>query len=297
MNDNNMPGHGAGILCHNACELGEGPTYDPDTGTLYWFDIVGRKLLERDFPDGPTRVHDLPFMASALAVVDDERQLIAAEDGLYLRERTSGALTLHRPLEADNPNTRSNDARVHPSGAFWIGTMAKDEGRDAGAIYWYRNGEIRQLYPGISIPNSICFSPDGAIAYYTDTPRAIVYRVACDPATGLPTGDPEPFIDRRGKDGWPDGSVCDAEGNIWNARWGAGALDKWSPGGQLIETIAIPAGQSSCPAFAGPDASQIVVTSAWKGKDAAARERDPHAGKTFVVDRKVRGRFESRVAL
>ncbi len=285
------------ILCQTACELGEGPTFDPDTGTLYWFDIIGRKLLERAFPGGPTRVHDLPVMASALATVDERRQLIAAEDGLYLRDRSSGTLTLHRPLEAGDPRTRSNDARVHPSGAFWIGTMAKDETDGAGAIYWYRHGEIRQLYPRLSIPNSICFSPDGATAYFTDTVRGILHRVACDPATGLPTAEPQAFIDHRGKEGWLDGSVCDAEGNIWNARWGGGALDKWSPDGRRIETIDIPARQSSCPAFVGPNALAIAVTSAWKGLDEQAREADPHAGKTFLVERNVRGRFEPRVAL
>ncbi len=104
-----------------------GHAYDPATGKLFWFDIVGKKLLEKKFADGPTIVHDLPFMASALAMIDADRQLIAAEDGLYIRDVRTGALTLHTPLEADNPLTRSNDSRVHPCGAFWIGTMAKDE--------------------------------------------------------------------------------------------------------------------------------------------------------------------------
>ena len=28
-----------------ACRLGEGPTYDPATGTAWWFDIDGKALL------------------------------------------------------------------------------------------------------------------------------------------------------------------------------------------------------------------------------------------------------------
>lgn len=285
------------VLCDIACELGEGPTYDPIANRLWWFDITGRKLLERAFPDGSTVVHDLPFMASALAAIDPDRQLIVSETGLHVRDVATGALSLLLPIEADDPATRSNDSRVHPCGAFWIGTMAKDEARAAGAIYWFLRGELRLLYPGITVPNSICFSPDGAIAYFTDTPRGRLMRVDCDPATGLPTGEPSVFVDWRGQEGWIDGSVVDADGVLWNARWEGGAVDAWSPRGERLRTISVPARQSTCPAFVGPDAGRMIVTSAWKGKDEAARAADPHAGKTFLIDMPVRGRFEPRVAI
>jgi sugar lactone lactonase YvrE len=285
------------IFSDVACELGEGPSYDPDSGKLFWFDIVGRKLMEKAFPDGATVAHDLPFMASAIAFVDAGRQLLVAENGLYLRDARTGALTLHTPLEADNPLTRSNDSRVHPSGSMWIGTMPKDEGPKAGAIYWFRAGEIRLLYPDIAIPNSICFSPDGATAYFTDTPSGLLLRVACDPLTGMPVGEPAVFLDWRGQAGWIDGSVVDADGVLWNARWGAGSVDAWSPEGRRLRSISIPASQSSCPAFAGPDAARLVVTSAWKGLDPEARLADPQAGKTFLIDLPVRGRFEPKVSI
>ncbi|NGO51270.1 SMP-30/gluconolactonase/LRE family protein [Allomesorhizobium camelthorni] len=285
------------IFSDVACELGEGPSYDPDSGKLFWFDIVGRKLMEKAFPDGATIAHDLPFMASAIAFVDADRQLLVAENGLYLRDVRTAALTLHTPLEADNPLTRSNDSRVHPSGAMWIGTMPKDEGSKAGAIYWFRAGEIRLLYSDIAIPNSICFSPDGATAYFTDTPSGLLLRVACDPLTGMPSGEPAVFLDWRGQEGWIDGSVVDADGVLWNARWGAGSVDAWSPEGRRLRSISIPASQSSCPAFAGPDAARLVVTSAWKGMDAEVRRADPHAGKTFLIDLPVRGRFEPKVSI
>jgi len=285
------------IVSDIACHLGEGPSYDPQSDTLYWFDIRERKLLEKRWPDGAVKVHDLPFMASALAVVDAERQLLVTESGLYLRDARTSALSLHTPFQADNALTRSNDARVHPSGALWFGTMGKDEEKGAGGIHWFRKGEVRTLFPAISIPNSICFSPDGTIAYYTDTAVNLLMRVGCDPATGLPRGDPQVFHDQRKDKGGLDGSVVDADGVLWNARWGAASLDAYSPDGKRIRSIGIPARQSSCPAFVGPKADRIAVTSAWQGYDDKARERDPQAGKTFLVDLPVRGRFEPRVAL
>jgi len=292
-----MASNGASVFSDVVCELGEGPSYEAASGKFFWFDIVGKKLLEKKFPDGPTIVHELPFMASAIATIDADRQLIAAEDGIYVRDTRTGALTLHTALEADNQLTRANDSRVHPCGAFWIGTMAKNEGPKAGAIYWFYKGELRTLYTHVSIPNSICFSPDGATAYFTGLTSNIIQRVDCDPATGLPKGDVGVFADTRRNDGWVDGSVVDADGVLWNARWGGARVDAWSPDGQLIRSIAVPAKQSSCTAFVGPTASRVAVTSAWKGMSAEARAADPEGGKTFLLDIEVRGRFEPNVVI
>lgn len=285
------------VLCDIACELGEGPSYDRDTDTLWWFDIVNRKLVEKQPGGRSVTFHDLPFMASAIARVDGSRQLIAAENGLYLRDVATGDLSLVKPLEADRPGNRSNDGRVHPCGALWIGTMGKRMEKRAGAIYWYFKGETRLLYPGITVPNSICFSPDGSAAYFADSMGGLLMRVECDKATGLPAGEPKPFHDNRGEEGGLDGSICDADGVVWNARWGGGSLDAYSPQGRRLRSIAIPARQPSCPAFIGARADRLAVTSAFEGMDAAQRDGDPQAGFTFLVDIAVNGRFEPDVAL
>ena len=296
-----------GPYCDRACELGEGPTYDPATDTAFWFDIKGMSLFEKRSDASQAIVHPLPVMASALAVVDAERQLIAAQDGLYLRETRTGRLSLHLPLEADDPITRSNDARVHPSGAFWIGTMGIEAERQAGAIYWYRGGEIKRLYDNVTIPNAICFSPDGRIAYFTDTAERQMMRVVVDPDTGLPIGEPTLFFDHRpgdaggthGSDGMGglDGAVCDAEGVIWNARWGAGLIDAYAPDGTRIRSIAIPALQVTCPCFIGRNADRMIVTSAWTGMFGKPRRDDPQAGQTFLVEGPFNGRHEPKVLL
>lgn len=283
---------GVSVFSEEICHLGEGPAYDRSTGTLFWFDIVERSMLRKAWPDGPTLVEALPQMASATAFTADGKQVLLTERGLHIRDRVGGGLIMLQPIEADNPATRSNDARVHPSGAFWIGTMGKKAETGLGAIYWYRAGELRRLFPDISIPNSICFSPGGDIAYFADTAVNRLWRVACDPLTGLPTGEPALLLDQGGEDGGIDGSVCDGDGLIWNARWGAGALDCYAPDGRRLRRIAIPAARTTCPAFVGPDADRIAVTSAWQGLDADGRAADPQAGRTFAVDIAVNGRHE-----
>jgi len=278
------------------CQLGEGPTYDPATDTAWWFDIRESRLFEARVATGEVKSHQLDKMASALARIDAGRQLIFMEDGLYIRSLSNGRLTLYKPLEADNPETRSNDARVHQSGTFWLGTMGRKGEQGAGSIYALRNGEITKLYPDITTPNAICFSPDGAIAYFSDSRKKEIYRVAVDSATGLPRGAPEVLVRDAGPGG-PDGAICDADGLIWNASYRGGCINVYSPQGELLRTLNLPARQATCPAFVGPDLSRLLVTSAAQNLDEAARAADPEHGRTFVLDAGVRGRAEPDVKL
>lgn len=253
-------------LSHPACDLGEGPTYDPHTDTAWWFDITGRKLLEHCFADASTRVHGLPRAASALARVDASRQVLFTEDGLALRDTATGALTPLVAIEAGNPQTRSNDARVHPCGAMWLGTMGWEAQPGAGTIYHYRAGVLTPLFPEITIPNAICFSPGGDVGYFADTARNTVFRVALDAATGLPTGEPEVWRDSF--DGGPDGAVVDSEGCLLIAIWGGSAVVRYTPDGREGARIDLPVSQPTCPAFIGPEADRLLVTSAAIGLDA-----------------------------
>jgi len=284
------------ILCDVTSELGEGPTYDPATDTAFWFDIKGRKLHELRLSDMKKTVHDLPFLGSVLAVIDAERQLIVSDQGLFIRTVADGRLAPFATLE-DKPQNRSNDGRLHPSGALWASTMGRSAEKHSGAIYHVAGERVTRLFSDVTIPNGICFSPDGATGYFTDTDVNHLMRVALDPATGLPAGEPEVLSDRAAAPGGIDGSVCDADGLIWNARWGAGAVEVYGPDGTRIAAYAVPATQTSCPAFIGRDASRLLVTSAWQDMDAAARQADPHAGRTFELGIAVKGRFEPRFAL
>lgn len=284
------------LFADHIAELGEGPGYDPLSGNVWWFDIIGHKLFEKNWQTGALEISDLGMKASALAVIDHKRQLLATEHGLFIRERANGGLTLHHPIEADNQLTRSNDARVHPSGAFWVGTMGKSAEKEAGSIWWYREGKSRRIFSDLTIPNSISFSPDGRIAYFADSDLNIIWRVDTDPLTGLPVSEKSVFHHRT-EPGSIDGSVIDADGILWNACWGGASLNAYSPQGYLIRSIALPVTQPSCPAFVGPDAATLVVTSARQGMDAAARSADPHAGKILVLDLTVSGRHDPPVRL
>jgi sugar lactone lactonase len=284
------------LLCAERCHLGEGPAYDAASDTAWWFDILGRRLFEARLGTGAISIHPLPVMASALAYVDDARQLLAAEDGLYLRATASGALQRLVAAGPDNGSIRSNDSRAHPSGTYWTSVMGRKAEIGAGAIYALHRGELKQLFAGLTIPNAICFSPDAATGYFADTRENVLYRVPLDPATGLPSGEPTALYRHAGVGGL-DGAVTDAEGVIWCARWGGGCVDAYSADGEHLRSVATPALQTSCPAFVGADYKRLLITSAYEHMDAATRAADPEHGRTFLLHLGVRGRPEPRVVL
>lgn len=270
------------------CALGEGPLWHPTRKQLFWFDILGKRLLTQVGEAPQEWQFDEHF--SAAGWVDDTTLFMASETGLWRFDITTGALSRITTLEADNPVTRSNDGRADPWGGFWIGTMGKNTEPYAGAIYRYFNGELRKLYSGITVSNAICFAPNRSHAYYTDTFSKRVMRQNLD-RYGWPEGDASLFLDLR-EDGLnPDGAVIDAAGNMWLAQWGAARVGVYAPDGSFVKAVDVGGTQASCPAFGGGDLSDLYITSAATGLTGA------QDGMTFVQTNAGQGLPEPRVLL
>ncbi len=270
------------------CALGEGPLWHPERKQLFWFDILGKRMFSKGDSGGGGWQFEEQY--SAAGWVDRNTLLMASATGFWRFDIATAKQEHIADLEADNPVTRSNDGRADPQGGFWIGTMGLQAEAYAGAIYRYYRGEVRQLFDRITISNSICFAPDGRNAYFTDTHSRRIQKVALD-AEGWPDGDPEVFLDLRTEELNPDGSVVDANGNLWNAQWGASRVACYSPQGQFLRAIDVPASQATCPAFGGSDLSTMFVTSAADGVHEDA------AGMTFFARMDVKGQAEHRVIL
>lgn len=277
------------------CHLGEGPLWHPGRAQFFWFDIVQYRLHTRE--GDTTRTWQFDEHVSAAGWVNDNALLIASETRLFRFDLNTGASEDVCALEADTGATRSNDGRADPWGGFWIGTMGKGAEPGAGAIYRYYRGEVRRLYHPISIPNAICFAPDRRVAYYTDTPTGIIMRQALNASDGWPEGDPEPWLDLRAEGLNPDGAVVDAEGNLWNAQWGAYRVACYAPDATFLRAVDFPAAHTSCPAFGGPDLSTLYCTSARQGVSAEDLTANPEHGRTFAVPNVAKGQAEHQVVL
>ena len=277
------------------CALGEGAFWHPLRQQFFWFDILGQCLMSQD-ADGPC-VWRFPEMVSAAAWVSQDVLLIAGERDLFLFDLTTEEIEVLCELEADKPGNRSNDGRADRQGGFWIGTMAKGgDMQGKGAIYRYFKGELRLLYPNISIPNSICFAPDGKHGYFSDNMTPQVMKVALD-ADGWPAGEPTVFLDHTADGFSPDGAVVDAHGNFVCAEWGASRVAVYSPAGALLRTFPFPAPHTTCPAFGGPELATLFCTSATSGLSDEVLAANPLSGSTFCEPDAGRGLPEPRVLL
>ena len=281
----------AKVFDHTPCALGEGPLWHPERKELLWFDILRFRL------HAPGRQWQFDEHVSAAGWINPDRLLIASETRLFLYDLETGDAETLVALEADNPVTRSNDGRVDPWGGFWIGTMGKSGETGAGAIYRYYKGEIRVLFPGVTIPNAICFAPDGAHAYFADTRPQKVWRQRLSEPDGWPEGDPEVFLDLAGADLSPDGAVVDQDGVFWNAQWGAGRVAAYAPDGTFLRAVEIGADNTTCPAFGGAELSTLYCTSARQALSTEALGANPDHGKTFGVEDVAPGQAEHRVIL
>lgn len=278
------------------CTLGEGPLWHPERDRLFWFDIPAGILHSCNLHGDQQRHFSFGEPASAAGWIDRDTLLVATASGLQKLHLQTGRWETLCALEDDNDITRSNDGRVAPDGSFWIGTMGRKLERRAGAFYRFSNGSLSRLMGEVSIPNATCFSPDGTRAYLADTARQKIWTWQLSP-DGAPEGEPQIFCDLSCENLNPDGAVCDAEGFLWNAQWGASRLARYAPDGALDRVIELPVSQPTCPAFGGHDFKTLFVTSASEGLDKKALNGEPHAGKVLVYRVDVPGLPENQVRL
>lgn len=288
----------ARLLVDCQCQLGEGPIWHAARQQLFFFDINEQTLFAVTAAGEIADSWLFNETVAAAAIVDDHTLVLATDTGLKEFDLSTGGMNRINEIEADRPDTRTNDSRVHPSGAFWIGTMTRAEHEaPVGSVYHYRAGTLTTLKSGIKIPNATCFSPDGRMAYWTDTPTKKIMQVETDPATGLPIGEWTLFADIGGHRGWPDGAVVDSEGYLWNARWGGSCVVRHAPDGSIDRVIEVPVSQVSCPAFGGPDLKTMFITTAAKNLSAEQLAAEKHAGSLFAIDLDVAGQPEPTIVL
>ena len=286
----------AKIFDKTPCRLGEGPIWHPLRESLIWFDILGKCLFERREVDLSAKRLSFDSYVSAGAWISHSELLVASSKELFIVDLDTGISRKLVNLESENSLTRSNDGRADPYGGFWIGTMSIKMERGQGAIYRFYKGELRKLFSSISIPNSICFSPEGKIAYFTDTVQGEVLRVTLD-VSGWPKSQPELFVNCRSEGINPDGSVVDRDGCLWNAQWGYSRVARYSERGELIETIELDVPQATCPAFGGKDCSTLFITTARDGMSEVALQKAPLSGAVFSTQTSTIGQKENQIKL
>lgn len=287
----------AEIFVDCKCDLAEGPFWHPKRNELFWFDINKGRLFHADAKANVLDRIAFDEPVSAAALIDYDTLMIATASGLQRLDIASGAREPVIALEADNPDTRTNDSRVAPDGSWWIGTMGTTEVANAGTLYRYFEGEFTTLLPRQSIPNATCFSPDGRIAYFADSPTRQIRKVALNAETGLPDGPWEVFVDLTGQSAVPDGAVTDTEGFVWNAEYGGSRVVRYAPDGTVDRVVELPCPNITCPAFGGEDLKTLFITTAAQGMSEQQLAEYPLSGGIFRFDVDAPGLAETKLKI
>jgi xylono-1,5-lactonase len=268
-------------VCEVGAHLGEGPLWSAAERAVWFVDIKGHRI-HRFAPDGrKLRSWSAPEDVGFIVRAAGGRFLCGLKSGLYSFDPATGALSLVTLVDSDRPRNRLNDGFVDAAGRLWFGTMDDDEAAPTGALYRFDTGGLKRCDTDYVITNGQATSPDGRTLYHVDTLKKEIY--AFDLAADGAIANRRSFarIEREG--GYPDGTAVDSSGCLWVGLFGGWGVQRFSPGGDLLETVQLPVANCTKPAFGGEDLRTLYITTAWKGLSPAQRAEQPLAGGLFAA--------------
>ena len=285
------------LLLDAGALLGESPVWHAGEGRLYWVDIDGHKIHRTDPATGADEVMELAEQVGCIAPRAGGGLVAALDNGCALIDEWGAAPRPFGPaVLADKPEQRFNDGRVDALGRLWVGSLTSDKANPAATLYRLDpDGSLTEIFGRLTTSNGAAFSPDGATFYHADTPTHAIRAYDVDMAAGTLAGG-RVFHQFAFGNGRPDGGAVDAEGCYWSALWDGWRVVRFSPAGELLQTVELPVQRPTMSAFGGPDLKTAFVTSAGKNLTDEEREAQPHAGGVFAFQVDVPGLKQTMVA-
>ena len=271
-----------------AATLGEGTCWSPRTQTLWWVDILQRRLYSLRPADDARASWQFDEEVSAVAECADAPGLIVTlRRGYALFDPDANHAApryLHEP-PAEPPGNRFNDGKCDRRGRFWGGTMDFACRARTGALYRYDpDGQCVRHEIGFAVTNGPTWSRDERTMYLNDTVEGSVHAFDFDVETGALSNRREWLRLARG-DGFPDGMTTDAAGRLWLAHWGGACVSCHDPvSGAELGRIALPTRHITNCAFGGADLRTLFITSARSELSAEQLAAQPLAGALFAVE-------------
>ena len=252
----------AELVLDARAELGEGALWDPRTDRLLWVDITKSEGHEFDPRSGRDTAIDVGAHVGTVAPRARGGLVVALVDG-FAAVDGSGRVTMLAEVEADRAENRMNDGKCDSAGRLWAGTMTYGAKPSGGSLYRLdADLTVHKMLEGVSISNGIGWSLDDRLMYYIDSLAHGLDVFDFNPRTGEIAGRRR-LVDVPEEQGVPDGMTVDAQGYLWVAIYGAGRVQRYSPGGELDLIVEVPQASkvTSC-AFGGPGLQELYITTA-----------------------------------
>jgi sugar lactone lactonase YvrE len=277
-------------LVDSRCQLGEGPLWDPETGTLHWLDIDGRRLWSWSADAGP-RSLDLPIRMTSLARTGSHRLVGGAELGFAFLDPHTGAIEPIDLPQGSPVGTLMNDGKCDRSGRLVAGSKVVVGDRPIACAFLHEPTRTVPIVDGLTVWNGPAFDATGERIYFADSPTRRIMTARWD-GTAPRLWELEIFAHLTEAEGYPDGMTVDAEGCLWNARWDGWSVVRHLPDGSVERKIDLPVPRPTSVAFGGADLRTLFVTSARVDLDYETLARAPDSGGLFALKPGVAGLAE-----
>lgn len=269
-------------------DLGEGPVWDEARQRVWWVDSKAGEVFRGRLEGDRLEVEWRRAMGEKVGCVTP-----AADGGLLVAgERQVHVLDVdgeHRDsirLIPDDVDSRLNDGTVDPAGRFLVGSIRCDD-RARQECVWSIDPDrkVSVVLTGVTVSNGIGFSPDGTTMYHVETRPGAVRAFDYDVEGGIASRQ-RTVLDCGGT---PDGLAVDADGRLWVAFFGEGAVRCLTPDGEVVAEVRVAAPHVTCPEFVGPSRDRLLITTARFRMSADALLQWPMSGGVFVTDASVPG--------
>ncbi len=257
-------------------QTGENPLWHPAEKKLYFTDIPTGRLFRYDPASDQTEEIYAGDIVGGFTFQADGALLLFMERGRIALWRDGDLTTLVDEIPAER-ESRFNDVIADPQGRVFCGTMPSPSA--GGRLYRLdRDLSLVPLVENVQISNGMGFTRDYKQFYYTESLAHKIYLFDYDHATGA-LANQRLWRDFSAEAGVPDGMTVDSEGGIWSARWDGHGVFRYSPQGEFLQKIEIPAKKVSSLCFGGDDLLDLYITTALDGGTKA--EEGQGAGALF----------------
>lgn len=261
------PVPGAGLSGLSACRVGnrvgESPLWDAARQCLWWVDVRAQQVLRLELHHDALTRWTFTETVGSLALLRRGRVAVSLRRSVVLLGLDTGRATPFIELDGEPADNRLNDARVSPSGRWWVVGSMHDSAalrRATGSLYCVgAEGAVRVLIRGLHVANGIAWSPDARWLYYSDSHIGVVWRAPWDEVRGL-MGEPVVFCESGERQGRPDGAAVDVAGHYLSAGVSAGCLNRFDPDGRQVDRLLLPCRAPTMPCFGGPALDEVFVT-------------------------------------
>ena len=251
-------------VCDPKCCLMEGPLWHQLEKKLYFTDIEEQQLWVCDPSTGnPELLWAGDYHVGGFVFNHKDEIILFADNYVFKYLRANGMIETLFALDFQE-GERFNDVTTDPEGRVFAGTTQQDG--KPGKLYRFETGkEPVVVLEDVFCSNGMTFTMDEKSFFHTNTGALTITKYDYDRKTGeIDQG--KVFYQGEKSMGLPDGLTLDTDDCLWSAFWDAGEVRRFSPTGEIIQNIELPAQRPTSVIFGGSCLDELYITTASVGR-------------------------------